>query len=118
MIAAGRLVHRIDIQIDSGTRDPDSREHKPSWGTYEGLTDVPCEIVDTGGDERKLGSQTVATVDVTITMRNPGHNRFPKPKMRAVTRHQTPQRTFNIRQVRRLDPSGHSLELHCSEVPV
>ena len=114
-IRAGDLIHRVDIETEGSTRDSTTGEPIPAWNQH--LQKVPCEIMDQGGDEVVRADQVESRIDVIIRMRNPGEQKFPTPKMRAVTRHQTPARTFNIRRVQRKDARARELWLYCTETP-
>lgn len=67
MTLAPKLRHRITLQVQAHTQDPDTGEDVVTWADW--LADEPAEVVPLSGKEFLQSAATQAQVDTRMTIR-------------------------------------------------
>lgn len=96
---AGELRHKIEIQSETGVKDPDSGEIIPGWTTF---ARVWAEVADLSGREFWDSQQVQSEVSTRVRIR---YLDGVKPTMRVIHG----SRTLQIEAV--IDPDGRRREL-------
>jgi len=103
----GNLRHRITIEENTPTEDAAGQPIE-SWSTLDGFSNVPAEVMETGGSETLRGKQVSATATHVVRLRY-------APGVTTEHRITWEGRTLNIEQARNPDGRRIELWLECTE---
>jgi len=103
---AGKLRHRVDIQLPSTTQG--TRGQRTGSSTTKAES-IPCSIETLTGRELELARQVVSNATVRVTMRYPG--------ITLTTKHflMFGDRQLNIGHINDVDQIGREFILTCGE---